>query len=144
MHNLSFGIVSSKQIRTFSLPVTHRSPLERIILESPLTRCADGKLAKECHAVELDTRALGWSDEQRAKFEASFGAGKALAVSGLVDIGASSGTTNLTLTGATGSFTVNNGGGAGRTTLEGWFFKPTTLFPIMVAAKGENRGGGHF
>jgi hypothetical protein len=24
------------------------------------------------------------------------------------------------------------------------FFKPTTLFPIMVAAKEENRGGGHF
>ena len=34
------GIVSSKQIRTFSLPVARKSPLERIILESPLTRCA--------------------------------------------------------------------------------------------------------
>lgn len=47
-------------------------------VNSPVTRCADGKLARECHAVELDTRALGWSDEQRAKFEASFGTGKAL------------------------------------------------------------------
>lgn len=47
-------------------------------VNSPLTRCADGKLAKQCHAVELDTRSLGWSDEQRAKFEASFGVGKAL------------------------------------------------------------------
>ncbi len=47
-------------------------------VNSTLTRCADGKLARECHAVELDTRALGWSDEQRAKFEASFGTGKAL------------------------------------------------------------------
>jgi hypothetical protein len=47
-------------------------------VNSPITRCADGKLAKECHAVELDTRALGWSDEQRAKFEDSFGAGQAL------------------------------------------------------------------
>lgn len=47
-------------------------------VNSPLTRCADGKLARECHAVELDTRALGWSDEQRAIFEASFGQGKAL------------------------------------------------------------------
>lgn len=47
-------------------------------VNSPVTRCADGKLAKECHAVELDTRSLGWSDEQRAKFEASFGVGKAL------------------------------------------------------------------
>lgn len=47
-------------------------------VNSPVTRCADGKLARECHAVELDTRALGWSDEQRARFEASFGQGKAL------------------------------------------------------------------
>lgn len=47
-------------------------------VNSSLTRCADGKLARECHAVELDTRALGWSDEQRTKFEASFGTGKAL------------------------------------------------------------------
>ncbi len=47
-------------------------------VNSALTRCADGKLARECHAVELDTRALGWSDEQRTKFEASFGQGKAL------------------------------------------------------------------
>ncbi|MBU0914748.1 DUF6748 domain-containing protein [Aquabacterium parvum] len=47
-------------------------------VNSPVTRCADGKLAKECHAVELDTRALGWSDEQRATFEASFSQGKAL------------------------------------------------------------------
>ena len=47
-------------------------------VNSPVTRCADGKLAKECHAVELDTRALGWSDDQRATFEASFSQGKAL------------------------------------------------------------------
>lgn len=47
-------------------------------VNSPLTRCADGKMAKECHAVELDTRALGWSDDQRATFEASFSQGKAL------------------------------------------------------------------
>lgn len=47
-------------------------------VNSALTRCADGKLAKECHAVELDTRALGWSDAQRAAFEASFSQGKAL------------------------------------------------------------------
>lgn len=47
-------------------------------VNSPSTRCADGTLAKECHALELDTRALGWSDEQRAKFEASFSQGRAL------------------------------------------------------------------
>ncbi|NBD21813.1 hypothetical protein GTZ97_14205 [Aquabacterium fontiphilum] len=42
------------------------------------TRCADGRLAKECHAVELDTRALGWNDAQRATFERAFSEGKAL------------------------------------------------------------------
>lgn len=42
----------------------------------------------------------------------TIGAGKSLTVSGLVDIGASSGTTNLTLTGASGTFAVNNGGAA--------------------------------
>lgn len=47
-------------------------------VNSTVTRCADGKLAKECHAVELDARALGWSDAQRATFEASFSQGKAL------------------------------------------------------------------
>jgi putative membrane-bound dehydrogenase-like protein len=34
------GIVRDKQIRTFSLPVERASALERIILESPLSRCA--------------------------------------------------------------------------------------------------------
>jgi hypothetical protein len=43
-----------------------------------LTRCADGSMAKECHAVELDTTALGWTPEQQASFEASFGKGFAL------------------------------------------------------------------
>lgn len=43
-----------------------------------LTRCADGSLKKECHAVSLNTDALGWSGEQRAAFNEQFGAGKAL------------------------------------------------------------------
>lgn len=47
-------------------------------VNSPVTRCADGTLARECHAVEIDARALGWSDEQRVAFEGAFGQGKAL------------------------------------------------------------------
>lgn len=43
-----------------------------------LTRCADGSLKKTCHAVELDTRALGWTPEQQAAFEAHFAKGHAL------------------------------------------------------------------
>jgi hypothetical protein len=43
-----------------------------------LTKCADGSLQKECHAVELDTKALGWTDEQRAAFERGFAQGQAL------------------------------------------------------------------
>ncbi len=42
----------------------------------------------------------------------TIGAAKALTVSGAVSIGATTGTTNLTLTGATGTFAINNGGGA--------------------------------
>jgi hypothetical protein len=42
------------------------------------TRCADGTLQGECHAVQLNTRALGWTDEQRAAFNAQFAQGKAI------------------------------------------------------------------
>ncbi len=48
-----------------------------------LTRCADGTLAKECHAVELDTRKLGWTPEQQAAFEATLAKGLAL-VTGVI------------------------------------------------------------
>lgn len=42
------------------------------------TRCADGTLQAECHAVQLNARALGWTDEQRIAFDAQFAQGKAL------------------------------------------------------------------
>jgi hypothetical protein len=47
-------------------------------VNQPLTKCTDGSYARSCHAVLLNTDALGWTDEQRAKFQESFGAGKAL------------------------------------------------------------------
>lgn len=43
-----------------------------------LTRCADGSLQKECHAVELNTTALGWTPEQQAAFDGQFAQGFAL------------------------------------------------------------------
>jgi len=43
-----------------------------------LTRCADGTMQKECHAIELNTTALGWTDEQRAAFDAQFSQGLAI------------------------------------------------------------------
>ncbi len=43
-----------------------------------LTRCADGSMAKTCHAVELDATALGWTPEQLASFEGAFAKGFAL------------------------------------------------------------------
>lgn len=49
-----------------------------------LTRCADGSMQKECHAVQLNARALGWSVDQLASFEAEFGQGHAL-VRGLLE-----------------------------------------------------------
>lgn len=42
------------------------------------TRCADGTLQKDCHVVQLDARALGWSDDQRATFDGGFSQGQAL------------------------------------------------------------------
>jgi hypothetical protein len=47
-------------------------------VNQPLTKCTDGSYARSCHAVLLNTDALGWTDEQRAKFSESFGAGQAL------------------------------------------------------------------
>ncbi|MBI2734114.1 MAG: hypothetical protein HYX44_12665 [Aquabacterium sp.] len=49
-----------------------------------LTRCADGSMQKECHAVQLNTNALGWSGDQRAAFDAEFAQGHAL-VRGLLE-----------------------------------------------------------
>lgn len=43
-----------------------------------LTRCADGVQRKECHAVQLNALALGWTPEQQAAFDDQFARGKAL------------------------------------------------------------------
>jgi len=47
-------------------------------VNQPLTQCADGTWQKTCHAVVLNTEALGWTDEQRSAFADPFGRGQAL------------------------------------------------------------------
>ena len=37
------------------------------------TQCADGTWQGQCHAAELDTAALGWSDKEIANFSVKFG-----------------------------------------------------------------------
>jgi hypothetical protein len=52
-------------------------------VNAALTRCADGSMAKECHAVELDTRKLGWTPEQQSAFEEALVKGQALVTGAL-------------------------------------------------------------
>ncbi|RZK99490.1 MAG: hypothetical protein EOP36_19175 [Rubrivivax sp.] len=51
-----------------------------------LTRCADGTLRKECHVAVLNTKALPWSDADRAAFEQSFIPGQGLVRGQLVAV----------------------------------------------------------
>ena len=47
-------------------------------VNKPKTQCADGSWQQDCHAVELDLSARGWSDDQRARFSEQFGQQHAL------------------------------------------------------------------
>lgn len=47
-------------------------------VNKPKTQCADGSWQLNCHAAELDTAALGWSDKQLANFSEQFGQRHAL------------------------------------------------------------------
>lgn len=62
-----------------------------------LTRCADGSLQKECHVATLNTKALPWSDADRATFEKSFIPGQALVHGKLVALKGSTGVKANTL-----------------------------------------------
>ena len=42
------------------------------------TQCADGSLQDECHVLELNAKAIGWSDDDLAKFTGPFSQGYAL------------------------------------------------------------------
>lgn len=69
-------LVTSQDMRKCAFPFCGGYYVKAV--NQPLTKCADGSYARSCHAVLLNTDALGWTDEQRAKFQESFGAGKAL------------------------------------------------------------------
>jgi len=69
-------LVTSQDLRKCAFPFCGGYYVKAV--NQPLTKCADGSYAKTCHAVLLNTDALGWSDEQRAKFNEAFAAGKAL------------------------------------------------------------------
>jgi hypothetical protein len=48
-------------------------------VNKPKSLCADGTWQSECHASQLDVAALGWTDEDRARFDRRFGKRHALA-----------------------------------------------------------------
>ena len=72
----SYLIVTRQDFRKCAYPMCGGYFVKAV--NKPLTRCADGTLQKECHAVQLNARALGWTDEQRAAFDAQFAQGQAL------------------------------------------------------------------
>jgi hypothetical protein len=47
-------------------------------VNKPKTQCADGTWRRDCHAAELDASALGWSDDELARFSEQFGQRHAL------------------------------------------------------------------
>jgi len=48
-------------------------------VNKPRTQCANGTWRRQCHAAELDTSALGWSEKEFAQFSELFGQRHALA-----------------------------------------------------------------
>lgn len=68
----SYLIVTRVDQRTCAYPTCGGYFVKSV--NKPLTRCADGSLKKECHAVQLHTAALGWTPEQTQAFEKSFAA----------------------------------------------------------------------
>lgn len=72
----SYLIVTRQDARKCAYPMCGGYFVKSV--NQKLTRCADGTQQKECHAVQLNTNALGWTPEQRAAFDAQFAQGKAL------------------------------------------------------------------
>lgn len=72
----SYLIVTRADTRKCAYPMCGGYFVKSVNLSS--TRCADGTQQSECHAVELNTAALGWTPEQRAAFDAQFASGNAL------------------------------------------------------------------
>lgn len=72
----SYLIVTHPDLRKCAFPMCGGYFVKAVNL--PQTRCADGTQQKECHAAWLNPKALGWTPEQTAAFEASFAKGKAV------------------------------------------------------------------
>lgn len=72
----SYLIVTRQDLRKCAYPMCGGYYVKAV--NKLRTRCADGTLQSECHAVQLNARALGWTDDQRATFDAQFAQGKAL------------------------------------------------------------------
>ena len=72
----SYLIVTRQDFRKCAYPMCGGYFVKAV--NKPRTRCADGTLQAECHAVQLNVRALGWTDDQRATFDAQFAQGQAL------------------------------------------------------------------
>ena len=72
----SYLIVTRQDARKCAYPMCGGYFVKSV--NQKLTRCADGTRQKECHAVQLNTNALGWTPEQHATFDAQFAQGKAL------------------------------------------------------------------
>lgn len=72
----SYLIVTRQDLRKCAFPLCGGYFVKAV--NKATTRCADGTQQKECHAAWLNPKALGWTPEQTAAFEASFAKGKAL------------------------------------------------------------------
>jgi hypothetical protein len=72
----SYMIVTHQDLRKCAYPMCGGYYVKNV--NQPATRCADGAQQKECHAVQLNTQALGWTPEQQAAWDEQFAQGKAL------------------------------------------------------------------
>lgn len=72
----SYLVVTHVDMRKCAYPICGGYFVKSVNLAA--TRCADGTQQQACHAVQLNTNALGWTPEQRAAFEAQFAKGQAL------------------------------------------------------------------
>jgi hypothetical protein len=72
----SYMVVTRQDTRKCMYPICGGYFVKNV--NKSTTRCADGTLQRECHAVQLNTLALGWTPEQQSAFEEQLALGKAM------------------------------------------------------------------
>jgi hypothetical protein len=72
----SYMVVTRQDMRKCMYPICGGYFVKNV--NKNTTRCADGTVQKECHAVQLNTLALGWTPEQQAAFDEQLASGKAM------------------------------------------------------------------